>query len=511
MKIFSYCFSFFIFCIPFSVWAYNGVDKQKNVVRVSVATLPSFLSPYAKEPLHDEYSHLFFDTLIRWDTKHKLENRLIKKWKNTEEGVYRFYLKKHVLFHSGNGLSSKDVIWSFLQMKKSGRNQYLLNKISHISVINNTTFDIHSKLPQKSLFDLLTHLFILDSRFYKQYKISANTKVKLINEQAKRLRLPLSGTGPFKIERFNVNLNMKVSKNPQYWAKSPIQFEFNFILIKSSQLRVLALLSNDVAISESISDDFISMIKRSDQHENIQTVMTRSYILTVSPNHGSSLLKTAEDRKFFQLALNQKGMVKHLLYNAGTAGFYFSDMGNDNLVALTPLDIRYAPKQAMRYFQKSDQEKVMTLLVLNNTLTNMQKTITAITNMLSRVGIHLNTDIVENEKEWFAKKYSYDLALNLWQTNLVDFENIYQDLFEKSHFSPLLLGKMEIPPNKDYVEQAFNLFSMLQLEGYLLPLFSQHERWAGDKIYNFSDIFSVNGIPYWEKLREKEITKSKKS
>jgi peptide/nickel transport system substrate-binding protein len=500
-RIASFACALLLLSCSISSWAVSALNVQptKPIIKIAVPSLPQFFSPYADTPLEEQFAHLFFEPLVRWGTGNVIENRLVSRWEKKKEGVYRFYLKKNILFHSGNKLTSRDVIWSFQQMKLSKHDHSLFLNSARVKRINNYTVDIYSSLSQNSLFDLLTNFFILDARYYKKYKIAHNAPFSIVNEKTKHL--PLSGTGPFKIQNFNKKINLKVFKNPYYWEGDVAQMQLNFILIKSPELRVFALLADDVTISESITSHLVDTIHRSDKYHVVKTVATVSYILTLSAQKGRPLADF-DTRKHLQLALNQRGMVKHILENRGTPGFYFSDMGNDCLVGVSPLDIRYDSDAALRYFSKFKGSKKMSLLVLNNSLTSTKKTIRAVTNMLSRVGIELTIVVVESESEWNLKKDDFDLTLSLWQSNLMDHENLYKDLYHKSHQHKLWNIELKTKRDESFVDQAFKYFSHLQANYYFLPLFSKRELWATDKKYNLEKIFSINGIPYWNELQE---------
>lgn len=91
--------------------------SQNNVI-IAVTQLPENFSPYANSPLSLSYAHLFFDPLVRWGINGKLEKRLLRDWRVIKPGVIRFYLKNNIYFHSGNRLTSNDVLWSYAQIKK---------------------------------------------------------------------------------------------------------------------------------------------------------------------------------------------------------------------------------------------------------------------------------------------------------------------------------------------------------------------------------------------------------
>ena len=147
----------------------STVSTQPNnqkVVQIAVTNIPKSFLPYASIALPEQYSHLFFDPLVRWGQDGQIENRLLAKLKIQSDNKIRFYLKNNIYFHSGNLMTSKDVIWSLNEALKTGYLEKKIEKSIKIQRINNAQFYIESQLSQAQLLDYLTHVFILDSAFY---------------------------------------------------------------------------------------------------------------------------------------------------------------------------------------------------------------------------------------------------------------------------------------------------------------------------------------------------------
>jgi peptide/nickel transport system substrate-binding protein len=50
------------------------------------------------------------------------------------------------------------------------------------------------------------------------------------------------------------------------------------------------------------------------------------------------------------------------------------------------------------------------------------------------------------------------------------------------------------------LEGKVALFEKLQQSDKIIPLFSKNKIWATDSQFNLTDLFSINGIPYWHQL-----------
>lgn len=507
---------------------------EEQPVKIAVTELPASFSPFASASLstsrlmtdinrssRSQYHHLFFDPLVRWGKDKTIEFRLINKLELLENNKTRFYLKKNIAFHSGNILTSKDVIWS---LDEAVKNKQLHRKLQHIIEINQVDdyrFDIQTKLTAAQLLDYLTHLFILDSEYYKKYHIDHNALQVAVNPPINRL--PLSGTGPYQVGAFYPGVNLSVFVNENYWQTPPALSLLNFVKVKSKESRLYALLAGDIDISEAVSNQNINSVHLLDDKRVYQVRSTNALSLII--NEASNPFFADDSvRNAIHLSLNQAGMLKHILNETGSIGNTFANATFDNenrTFESTPLNetsialnstmnaLRlkqpvYDTKLAKLLLNTLTTPKLLTLLVLSDENAHTNEVVLAIKNMLLKVGIRLLITEVETLAGWNKFQFEHDLLISNWHTSLLNTDNIYQNIFQDSPLSPYLSYRFEQQEQPLTLQQKIKLFDEYQTQDFVVPLFSQNEIWATDKKFDLTEVFSVNAIPYWHQLTIKE-------
>jgi len=78
---------FIVLLITTSAKANQENKIENEVVHIAVDDIPLSFYPYGPLPVLDDFSHLFFDPLVRWTDKHQLELRLLEKWKVIKPGI----------------------------------------------------------------------------------------------------------------------------------------------------------------------------------------------------------------------------------------------------------------------------------------------------------------------------------------------------------------------------------------------------------------------------------------
>ena len=471
-------------------------DQQYNQVtetaQVAVEDIPIFFSPYAASPLAPQYAHLFFDPLVRWGKEQELERRLLDKWESIKPGVVRFYLKENIKFHSGNTLSSRDITWTFTQILKEPQAKRFFEGIKSIKQVDHNSFDVYSSLSQAQLLDYLTHFFVLDGAFYQGKKIDLNKALDVITTQHRKLSI--SGTGPYRIKKYNSELHLSVVSNGDYWQGEAALKELNFIKIRSANSRAFALLSDDVDISESVSNNMI---------DTVNLVASKSLVEVLSPNvlfftindKRSDILKHKIVRNAIDLAINKEGMLKHIFNGMGSVSSVYTPL-NQAESELPAYDV----SKAKTILSKIQIPTELTLLILVDEIGNTPQVANAFMNMMSRVGIKLFITEVTSIDEWNKRLLDYDFTLSVWHSPLMNSHNIYHDLFVDSVLSPYFSAKFSEQKLYGPISKQAVFFEQMQQNHQIIPLLLQNKIWATDKKYNLAAIFSVNGIPYWQLL-----------
>ena len=485
--------------------------KESEAIQIAVPALPKYLSPYADTPLAEQYSHLFFDPLVRWSNKKGIEKRLISKWRHKEKGRVRFYLKKNIKFHSGYSLTSHDIAWTFKHLQSYTKSKMLFSSISKIKIINNVTFDVYTKNTENELLDLLTHFFILDAHFYQKYKISANQKYGILYYQKrsdKKLFLPISGTGPFKINSFNARLHLKVERNNAYWGKNSFFPLLDFVLIKSVQSRVYSLIAGDVAISTNVSNLLIKTINKSNQISLVSSPYAYRVLLMMNTKKVPEL-RDKNARYGLELAINRQGIVEHILKGYGSTYFpLLSKHAHTKTVTISQTPASDL-KRSKALLKGTLVPNHLSLLVMDTKLGTTKRTINALFNMFHRAGISLITKTVSTREAWNKNKDKYDLYLIAEESYFLEARNQYNELFKQGYLAEILNKNINEDINKNVsmknevisVEQYIKKVNQTLDEKLIIPLFSQPSLYAGENKFNLNQIFSENGIPYWSDLK----------
>lgn len=475
----------------------SSVDAQttsQKVLQIAVTDIPKSLYPYATNALPEQYSHLFFDPLVRWGQQEQLQYRLIEKLETVHDKKTRFYLKKNIYFHSGNLLTSKDVIWS---VKKALKKKFLDRKLQNsikITRINNFQFEVESQLTQAQLLDYLTHVFILDSVYYAKNKIDDNRFQGTLSPPIKQL--PLSGTGPYKIVSFYADVHFSVTENTRYWQRGPSVTSINFMKIRSPDSRLYALLANDIDISEDIASKKISSLALSGNKDVYKTSTINTLFLSINQQKNATFTREIA-RNAIHLAINQSGMLKHILNGTGDIERVFKV--NNPSPQLPAYDV----KRAKTILKKISAPRELSLLVMADNPSCTEEVVVALTNMLKKVGITLKITEVSTIAEWKELQFTSDLTLSMWRTSLIEESIIYQDIFTNSLISDYLTIEFDKQEKDITMEDRISLFEEIQSSDKIIPLFSKHKVWAADNHYDLTKLFSINGIPYWHQLKIK--------
>jgi len=496
----------FRFLIVFSMlYTTSCVAQSLNVfnpqaITVAIDKTPVSFNPYANQnAMSLQFKHLFYDPLLRWGTNNKLQARLVKSWKWIDKKTIRFYLRDNIHFHSGNLLTAKDVDWSWQQARKNSET-YFLNEIDSLTVRHNNSFDIRSSLSEQQLLDYLTHLFILDSDFYKTTVNLLDTTPSIILPPV--TTLPLSGTGPYLVQQYNPMLGIVVVANPHYWAEQAQIKYIRFMRINKPQSRLFALLAGDVQVSYGIPN---KEAKELDENTNKKLVkVPSSNIIFLSINDKlSPVLNENNARKALHLAINQAGMLKYILKSNGKILPIIMSEETHNASKKQKMP-EYNLEKSKALLKNLKLPKQLSLLVLLDEAGNNRTVAAAVTKMLKAVDIQVVTQEVSSEDIWVNTNLYYDLTIANWQTRLSNLDNVDQALFLKSPLTTYLQDKFKQQGIDNNVKSQFKYFEFLQENNWVIPLFYQDDIWAQSEKFNLQEIFSSNGIPYWSLFKAKD-------
>ncbi|MEG3753164.1 ABC transporter substrate-binding protein [Psychromonas arctica] len=493
------------------LYSVGSLAQSQNVfnpqaITVAIDKTPVSFNPFTDDSLMtQQFKHLLFDPLFRWDDQQHLQGRLVEHWERLDKTTVRFFLRENIHFHTGNLLTSKDVIWSFEQAKKQSSISFL-SKLEWVKATQQFSFDIRSSLTDIELLDHLTNLFVLDSTFYQSNANLLDTSPSIILPPVKTP--PMSGTGPYLIQQYNPMLGIVVVANPHYWDGEPETKYFRFMRINKPQSRLFALLADDVQVSFGVPNKTAEDLEENTIKNLVRVPSSNVIFLTINDKL-SPILENEDARKAIHLAINHQGMLKYILKDNGQVHPSILSLAENTLVdgksnPSKEIMPEYDLDKAKSLIKTMNVPKQMSLLVMLDEVGNTKKVAEALTKMLKRIGITVVTQEIDSKDIWKNTNLYYDFTVSTWDTRLMSRDNMFENLFLDSDLSDYLQDKFKQQGLNDNFKSQSDYFKSLQQNNWIIPLFYQDKIWAQNNKFNLKEIFSSNGIPYWSLFKVKK-------
>lgn len=333
-----------------------------------------------------QVAHLLYDPLFLLSSEGEIVEGLAAKWSKLSPTHFRVWLRDDVRFHSGNRLTSADVVWSFNQHLKVPTLAAIYAPIQTVQALDTTTLDIFTYQPSASLLQRLSHLFVYDSRWYSQLEENRT----LLSEE-----LLASGTGPFLLTEHMPGIRSRLKRNSNDWLQNRSDIEELLVVpIYDPKVRWTALLNGDVDMAEALLPEAYHLMRQS---PGLQMHSVGSALwVGLQFNLSHPLLSDMNVRRAISLAIDNEGVSQTLF---GALGY--------PAAGLNP------PKQALQADQAQKLDNVflshrlmekagitndvnLTLIAPRNQIKARQSA-EVLKEMLQRINVILDVQLLEAE------------------------------------------------------------------------------------------------------------------
>ncbi len=502
--------------IALSIASAFSVGALANTLKLAYDADPVSLDPH--EQLSGatlQYSHMVFDPLVRWTKAHDFEGRLAEKWERVDDKTVRFFLRKGVVFHSGNPFTAKDVAWTFDRLKSSPDFKAIFDPFDKIKVIDDHTIDLVSKDTFPLTLHASTYIFPMDSKFYAGKDDSGADKAELKKHGNTYASRKASGTGPFTIESREQGIKVVFKRFDQYWDKqSPGNVsKIELTPIKEDSTRVLALLSGDVDFIAPVPPNDLDKIRKD---KNINLVeMPGTRVITFQLNQ--KRVKAFADPRVRQAivhAVNNEGIVKKIMKGFGTVAAQNSPEGYLGYNA--SLKPRYDLAKAKELMKEAGFENgfSVSMMAPNNRYVNDEKIAQAVASMLAKINIKVSLKTLPKAQYWpeFDKR-SADIMMIGWHADTEDSANFAEFLtacpnsekglgqYNSGNYCNKKVDELLMQANKETdIKKRSEILQEIEKIQYddaaFVPLHFQDLAWAARKNVNIEPIVNVMNFPY---------------
>eukprot|EP01034_Spumella_vulgaris_P005403 gene5403-6890_t len=137
---------------------------------------------------------------------------LATSWKQTSPTVWRFELRKGVLFHDGTPFNADDVLFSFARTQVDGSDmKSYTNDFKEVRKINDFTVEIETKAPFPILPDVISLVYIMSKKWAETNQAQRPVDRRKGIENAASFRA--TGTGPFRLRERQPNVKTSFVRN----------------------------------------------------------------------------------------------------------------------------------------------------------------------------------------------------------------------------------------------------------------------------------------------------------
>ncbi|MEJ5992308.1 ABC transporter substrate-binding protein [Ramlibacter sp. PS3R-8] len=246
MKIKTYLLAAAVLCAA-------AAGAQAQTVRIANQGDALSMDPHSlNESLQLDVNNNVYDTLVQRNKDLSLAPGLATAWKQTSPTVWRFELRKGVLFHDGTPFTADDVVFSMARTQADGSDmKSYTNDFKSVRKVDSHTVEIETNKPFPILPDQMARVMIMSKKWCEDNQATRPVDRRKGIENAASFRA--NGTGPFRLRERQPGVRTVFVRNGNYWGKieGNVQ-EVIFTPIGNDATRVAALLSGEIDVMEPV-------------------------------------------------------------------------------------------------------------------------------------------------------------------------------------------------------------------------------------------------------------------
>ena len=280
--------------------------RQKLIIAQETDALTMDAHYVMDSPTASIMEHMV-ESLLEFTPKGEIVPKLVERWEVSPDATeFTLKLKKGIKFHDGQPFNAEAVKVNFdrrLDPKAATKLYFLLAQVASVTVIDEHTVKIKTKVPFAPLLSNLTHP-----------TNGIQSPVALKRSWNKPLIMPI-GTGPFIFKEWVPGNRFVMVRNDNYWGTKPDLSEVTFRVIPDDASRMAALETGKVHVAVRISPFDIPRLKDNPNITILSTPSVRTIFLGL--NALKEPLHDKRVRQALNYAVDKEAILKHVLGGVG--------------------------------------------------------------------------------------------------------------------------------------------------------------------------------------------------
>lgn len=175
-----------------------------------------------------------YETLLEVDENGEIVPKLAESYEIVDDTTYDFKIPKGVKFHNGDEMTVDDVVFSINRAKESAILTSVTADIDSAEALDDTTVRIHLKQASAPFLSYLTHNCMV---VYSE---------KAVTEAGEEYYKNPVGTGPYKLDNWNMGVEINLSYFEDYHGETPDFTKINLRFIPEATSRTIELEAGSV-------------------------------------------------------------------------------------------------------------------------------------------------------------------------------------------------------------------------------------------------------------------------
>jgi peptide/nickel transport system substrate-binding protein len=376
-----------------------------------------------------------YEPLIGRGKKLEVVPLLATDWKQTAPTVWRFNLRKGVVFHDGTPFTADDVIFSYNRGKGEGSDvKTYVGQIKEIRKLDDHTIDIITTEPFPILPDVITNWYIMSKAWCEKNKATQPVDKRKGTENTASFQA--NGTGPYRLRSRDPNIRTTLQRNASYWGKieGNVQ-EAIFTPIGNNSTRVAALLSGEIDMMEPVPVQDIARISGDKNLKVMQAPELRTIFLGMDQSRnellqsnvkGKNPFKDKRVRQAFYQAIDVNAIQKTVMRGASAPTGLMIAPGINGFVPELNKRLSFDPEASKKLLAEAGypQGFEVGMNCPNDRYVNDEEICKAVAAMLAKTGIKVNL-AAETKGTYFPKILSRNTSFYLlgWTPGSYDSHN----------------------------------------------------------------------------------------
>lgn len=366
---------------------------------------------FASFPAQSSHTYLY-NRVVGLDNDLNLVPELAERWEPTDDGNWRFFLRKGVKFHDGTDFDADDLVATIKRIPWVPNTTNSLVKyvraITDVVVEDSHTVLVKTDKPSPGLPRDFSHVVVVPAEAVEQSTESFNDG-------------NVVGTGPYRLVEWRRGESLILERFEDYWGEKPHWQTVDERVLGNDGARVAALLSGDVdAINYTPVED-LKRLQSSPDFNVMSGALARVHYVHMDSNReptphvqaegDDNPLKDARVRKALSLAINREAIIDRLLLGLGEpAGQMLpkSFAGSSANVDVDPYD----PEQAKQLLAEAGYPDGFKLLfhATNERYPADVEIAQAVAQMWARIGLDVDVEALARTI-FFPKASDYEFSV----------------------------------------------------------------------------------------------------